>query len=100
MMPPLPNGSTTVRIMPHLVPPSASAPSFSPGGACEKTSRMTEVQIGTIISATTSPAMNVDAGKLARCVLRLEDRDEAEVGARASAQRDTRGWRKYRPQSP
>ena len=55
MIPPLPNGSTTVLITPHFVPPSASAPSFSPGGACEKTSRITAVQIGTIISATTMP---------------------------------------------
>ena len=51
-----------VPITPHFVPPSASAPSFSPGGACENTSRMTAVQIGTIISATTSPAMNVEDG--------------------------------------
>ena len=62
MMPPRPNGSTTVLITPHFVPPSASAPSFSPGGACENTSRMTAVQIGTIMSATTMPAMNVEAG--------------------------------------
>ena len=34
------------RITPHFVPPSASAPSFSPGGACENTSRITAVQIG------------------------------------------------------
>ena len=68
--------------MPHASPPSASAPSFSPGGACENTSRMTAVQIGTIISATTMPAMNVDAAE--QRGLRLEDRDEPEVRAQAS----------------
>ena len=31
MMPPRPNGRTTVRIMPQRVAPSASAASFSPG---------------------------------------------------------------------
>ena len=60
MMPPRPNGSTTVRTTPHLVDPSASAPSFSPTGACENTSRITAVQIGTIMIATTMPAMNVE----------------------------------------
>ena len=37
MMPPLPNGRTTSRIMPHLVEPSANAASFSPGGVWLKT---------------------------------------------------------------
>ena len=59
-MPPRPNGSTTERIIPHFVPPSASAPSRSPGGACAKTSRMTAVAIGITITATTVPAMNVE----------------------------------------
>ncbi len=46
--------------MPHLVAPSAKAPSRSPGGACMKASRMTEQAIGVTISATTMPAMKVD----------------------------------------
>ncbi len=60
MIPPLPNGSTTARIMPQRVPPSASAPSFSPGGTCENTSRITDVAIGITISDTTTPATNAD----------------------------------------
>ena len=90
MMPPLPNGSTTVLITPHLVPPSASAPSFSPGGACENTSRITAVQIGMIISATTMPG-DERRRRVAREVVRLlglEERDEAEVGAQPPAQVD------------
>ena len=58
-MPPRPNGSTTVRTMPQREAPSASAPSFSPTGAWEKTSRITAVQMGTTMSDTTTPAMNV-----------------------------------------
>ena len=60
MIPPRPNGRTTDRIMPHRVPPWASAPSFSPGGTCEKTSRITAVQIGTTMSETTTPAVKAD----------------------------------------
>ena len=60
MMPPLPNGRTTDRIIPQRVEPSASAPSRSPTGACENTSRMIDAITGVIIMATTSPAMNVD----------------------------------------
>ena len=41
--------------MPQRVAPSASAPSFSAGGVCENTSRITEVEIGITISETTSP---------------------------------------------
>ena len=54
----MPNGSTTERIIPSLVAPSASAPSRSPTGACENTSRITEVAIGVTIRPTTTPAMN------------------------------------------
>src|SRR5229473_342740 len=58
--PPRPYGSTTVLIMPHLVAPSAYAPSRSPGGACENASRITEQAIGVTMSDTTVPAMNAD----------------------------------------
>jgi hypothetical protein len=51
--------------MPRRVAPSAKAPSFSPGGAWENTSRMTEVEIGITISDTTMPAMNGDERKRA-----------------------------------
>src|SRR5262249_59316668 len=61
IMPPLPNGSTTDRIIPHRVEPNAYAPSRSPAGAWEKTSLMIEHVIGITMSATTRPAMNVDA---------------------------------------
>lgn len=60
IMPPFPKGRTTVRIMPQRVAPSAKAPSRSPAGAWENTSRMIEQVIGATMSATTSPAMNVD----------------------------------------
>jgi hypothetical protein len=62
--PPLPNGSTTHRIIPQRVAPSANAPSRSPAGACEKTSRITEQAMGAAIMATTIPAMNVEAVKM------------------------------------
>ena len=61
MIPPRPNGRTTERIIPHRVAPRAKAPSRSPSGAWEKTSRMIEHWIGMTISATTSPAMKVEA---------------------------------------
>ena len=60
MMPPRPNGSTTVRIMPHRVAPSASAASRSPSGACANTSRITAQASGITIIATASPAMNAE----------------------------------------
>ena len=60
MIPPRPKGRTTARIIPQRVDPSASAPSRSPSGACENASRMTEVWVGTTMSATTMPAMNAD----------------------------------------
>ena len=60
-MPPRPNGMTTVRIMRQRLPPRASAASFSPGGVCENTSRMTAVAVGISISATTTPARNGDS---------------------------------------
>src|SRR5215475_11084266 len=56
----LPNGSTTLRIIPQRVAPSAYAPSRSPSGAWPNASRMMEHAIGATISDTTSPAMNVD----------------------------------------
>jgi hypothetical protein len=49
-----------MRTMPQRVPPSARAASFSPGGAWAKTSRVTEATIGSTISDTTTPAMNID----------------------------------------
>lgn len=58
--PPRPNGSTTARITPQRVAPSASAPSFSPIGAWPNTSRLTEQQIGMTIVDTTTPEMNSD----------------------------------------
>ena len=78
MMPPRPYGSTTVRIIPHRVPPSASAASFSPGGVCENTSRTTAVTIGSTISDTTMPAMKIDPVRGVR--VGLEERDERRSG--------------------
>ncbi len=49
-----------MRIIPQRVPPSASAASFSPGGVCVNTSRVTAATIGSTISDTTMPAMNID----------------------------------------
>ena len=63
MMPPRPNGMTTVRIIRQRLPPSASAASFSPGGVCANTSRMTAVAVGVSISATSTPTMNGDAAR-------------------------------------
>ncbi|ACU36588.1 hypothetical protein Amir_2653 [Actinosynnema mirum DSM 43827] len=60
MIPPRPKGSTTERITPQRVEPSASAASRSPWGAEENTSRMTDAVIGTTIVETTTPRMNVD----------------------------------------
>ena len=65
MMPPWPKGSTTSRTTPHRVPPRASAPSRSPAGAWENTSRMIDVEIGMTISDTMTPATNVDDGNTA-----------------------------------
>ena len=42
--------------MPHLVDPSAKAPSRSPTGAWAKTSRMMDAATGATIMATTNPA--------------------------------------------
>ena len=56
MMPPRPKGSTTERIMPQRVAPSARAASRSPGGAWEKTWRITAHDIGSTIIATAMPA--------------------------------------------
>ena len=58
MMPPRPKGSTTVRIIPHVVAPSASAASFSPGGVWAKTWRMIAQAIGITIIETAMPAKN------------------------------------------
>ena len=55
-----PNGITTVRIIPHRVAPRAMAPSRSPTGACENTSRMIEVTVGSTTTPTAMPAMNAD----------------------------------------
>jgi hypothetical protein len=60
IIPPRPKGSTTARIMPHRVAPRAKAPSRSPIGARENDSFIMLVMIGTIMRATTIPAMNVD----------------------------------------
>ncbi len=61
MMPRRPNGSTTVRIDPHRVAPSAIAASRSPIGAWAKTPRMTAHAIGMTIIDTARPAMNAEA---------------------------------------
>ncbi len=55
-----PNGSTTVRIIPQRVEPSAYAPSRSPTGACEKTCLDSDVTMGMTMSETTTPAMKVE----------------------------------------
>jgi hypothetical protein len=60
MMAPRANGSTTERIMPHRVAPRAYAPSRSPAGAWLNASRMIELAIGVIISATTRPATKLE----------------------------------------
>ena len=78
MMPPRPNGMTTARIIRQRLPPRASAASFSPGGVCANTSRMTAVAVGVSISATSTPAMNGDAAKI-RVAGRGEERHEAQV---------------------
>src|SRR5215467_7513614 len=85
MMPPRPNGSTTVRIMPQRVAPSASAASRSATGAWENTCRITAQAIGIHqrhghpgderrgLVAVLFPDGGVGVG------VHLEDRDEAEV---------------------
>ena len=55
-----PNGITTILIIPQRVAPKAIAPSRSPIGACEKTSRMIEVTVGSTTTPTAIPAMNAD----------------------------------------
>ena len=55
----LPNGRTVIRIISQRVAPSASAPSWSLRGVCEKTSRATAETIGRIITASTIPATNI-----------------------------------------
>ena len=61
IIPPLPKGRTTVRIICQRLAPSASAASRSPAGARENTSLQMEATMGTIISPTTSPAIKIDA---------------------------------------
>ena len=83
MIPPLPKGRTTVRIIPQRVPPRASAPSFSPGGACENTSRKIAVHRG-------SDHDRHDEAGDERCPaeqrgFRLEDRDECDMGGQPIA---------------
>ena len=56
MIPPRPNGSTTLVTTPQRVAPSASAASRSPGGACENTCRITAQAMGSTIPATAMPA--------------------------------------------
>ena len=51
---------TTDRIIWKRVAPRANAPSRSPGGAREKTSRVIEAMMGTIMMPTTRPATNSD----------------------------------------
>ena len=63
MIPPRPKGSTTVRIMPHLVEPRAYADSRSPMGAWANTPRITAQAIGMTIRETQMPAMNTELTK-------------------------------------
>ena len=56
-----PNGSTTVRTIPHRVDPRAYAASRSPCGACENTCLDSDVTIGMTMSETTTPAMKVES---------------------------------------
>ena len=55
----LPNGRTVIRIISQRVAPSASAPSWSLRGVCEKTSRATAETIGRIITVRTMPATSI-----------------------------------------
>ena len=55
--PGFPKGRTAVRIISHLVAPSARAASSYSRGVCRKTSRDTDVMIGRIITASTSEAV-------------------------------------------
>ena len=50
-------GNTEPRIISHRVAPSATAASFSAVGTVANTSRVIDVMIGVIISATTRPAV-------------------------------------------
>ena len=59
MMPLRPNGSTVIRMTSHLVAPSACAASIWGRGVCLNTSRDTEVMIGRIITASTTPAVKI-----------------------------------------
>ena len=58
-MPERPNGSTVCRIISQRVAPSASAASSSSRGVWRKTSRLTAVMIGRIITASTRPAVSI-----------------------------------------
>src|SRR5262245_33206220 len=65
----LPNGRTVILIISQRVAPSASAPSWSLRGVCEKTSRATADTIGSVITASTTAATSIvrpvdDAGPL------------------------------------
>ena len=59
MMPERPNGITDRRITSHRVAPMASAASTWPRGTCRKTSRDTAEMIGRIITARTTPVLNI-----------------------------------------
>ena len=56
MMPERTHGRVTLLATSQSVMPRADAPSFGSGGTPEKRSRVVEVMMGTIISASTMPA--------------------------------------------
>ena len=60
IIPARPNGSTAVRIISHLVAPSAQAASMVSRGTCRNTSRLTAETIGMIMIASTMPAISSD----------------------------------------
>ena len=59
MTPLRPYGSTVIRMTSHLVAPIAWAASMWARGVCRNTSRLTEVMIGRIITASTTPAVKM-----------------------------------------
>ena len=87
-----------MRIIPQRVAPIASAASFSPGGACENTSRTIDVMIGVIISATITPAMNARRLEVRESVWKNGMKSRCVVSHLLTPTRC--GWSTVRPQSP
>ena len=79
-----------MRIMPHRVPPSARAASFSLGGVWAKTSREIEATMGSVMRATTMPAMKIDPvrcapGSVAKNGIQAKvDVSHSEIGSTCS----------------